>query len=817
MTEVFYQNHRCLSAHYTRTRGCGPDFGTITLPRALAKRLVLHLKDGLWPSSSVGQPALPFDIVHVEELKKSVGQTAVQPPEQAEGEGFDLFGTLRYVPETAFNPELPETPHEGEPVEIQGIFVDTNGLAEITEDLLERNETDGVVEIGITDVRVWWAEFGRLTIRANRTLPGSDLQGRTSVGTENIKNVAGSLDRTTTNVKLDPTGDTPFTIDDLLRVVIAHLPMSPRVLSIDESLSKEIPLDIEAENVIPGRYLAHLLDLFGLDIDLNLDNSVSIFRISRTHEPKQFAGATIPDTHLSGGPMSSFYWNLVVPTAMVVGERIHQNVTTVAVPVSLGLDGKVHPLDQVIEEFNYTREKMLREMFVEEEKRFNSLVSDLMKRIANACFLKWFQILPITASPFGPLSNLLPIRNRSVIDDGNRGSDDFEKMVKEILNEGAPEKERSTTQNHKVASVAPRVVARYFEQRDFLDPAIFVQQLKKYVNKFLTKRGYLIKELDKAEDAADLTIRKTTANWETKNFNPEKIRREYKLGKPHSEDGSFKSHFETRGIDRGSVIVEENAKRAKNTDEARAQRRQEELAEKERILKPLKDEEKKWYEMYQAAVKAIDEVENAKEPTNRGNLSGWFNSEGIVPTGFYRIIEDQGLIIFNQPCAHTDEIFARNFPDFTPRAEYCHPIITFGIEHNQGTHDDFVNVIVTLDEKGEPQVKAVNGQVYAAPKMIHAPNLRLFLDETGRPFNLEEVKQKAIEAARPYLTQPAGERAWRYVCAGSWPVRTGFNGVTSVSWNFDGDVMLTEITANEYQFARRSPSLQRKRRDFPKS
>lgn len=205
-----------------------------------------------------------------------------------------------------------------------------------------------------------------------------------------------------------------------------------------------------------------------------------------------------------------------------------------------------------------------------------------------------------------------------------------------------------------------------------------------------------------------------------------------------------------------------------------------------------------------AAAEAKKNFDKFKEVFKEyGGVQAWGNfPHGPVPETEYTLDEETGLLTFARPMVRTKQPFLLQ----TEGAEVVADggvMVTFGYEYNFNLFADYTSVLFTAQDQMNGDGAVVHRSVLCGlnrggavkPIVLRDPNIRLYENEHGVPYNTTEVVSAAIPRAAGALEVPLNSVGWSYALQGHHQASLD-EGISSVQHSFDGDVARTFICVN---------------------
>lgn len=776
--------------YYTRQQGLQPDVGELIFRRDAFQEIdiappavqVAPLWDGAFEA-----PWHPELLDKLPPVTATGGGRFPKEDDEPDSKRLSLAGTLVFDSPEPFGAKTERPPKRI----YEAIYLHPAGAREIIGEISRKDRTEklhGEIAVTITDVRHFFSSLGWLYGDVNVRMPGGEYDEHT------IRHWPG------------PRRYEPLSLLDALVWIAAHLPGYPKVVQAPRRLldHKVKAPTIRARGELTALWLRKILDEYRLEFGLTGANEIVFSdRVGQTHVIGEFldvsGGARLfPAGMPSVTALEQTQWDTVPDVVHVMGKPLYQNIRRRAIAVLPDLDNRIRPAVEVLAEWRYPLEQALANLQVNRDRGFED-VPILAGGITDSPWSRFIRTEKIKRlrEHFGRLFQI-----ESEIGQDGRGfrNPDLPMLDRVVRTDGAPESaqlraaalglpvpgssEVSVTGDHPVGFEPPLVIGWYTTQERNEDRQVIV-----------TAIGELVREIDLL--ISDIVNDLLAATREGPAYISHRIEFAKKVVVAAQAFNRKLSAFELTLQD-GTTALQEKIEEAQlyaNPDETSLE------SVSESALK-IREAFQKFYfgEMQKeanelAALKAsllanLEEAQNKdwwKNPT----LQLWFNRYGALPPNSYTIDAKTGLIRTQTPAAKTDRFF-----DLLPENLRAYPVhsrtrgaggaqedtglveapvmphlqVVYGIQHNRGSWRDRVIVPVVRDGPNEVKAGKPLETAGVSGALVPEPNMQLYLDREGRPFNLREVLDASEDAARDILLAPRYERAYHYELAGWWPI-----------------------------------------------
>lgn len=778
--EWTYQGKVCQGGRFRRSPGLEPEGGYVDLPYEILGKLDVP-QGPVWFDTGMG----PKDI---RTFFSGVGSRSVGQKIAAAGGGAGL---------AAFGDLVMTSTYKGEtlaPMTYNGIFVASEGTEEITLGLSDQQKHSlGVVRVQLTDIRSTYkhgAFFGRINCRMRTT---------------------GKWVKNTTK---DGKGK-PWSAAEVFIFLFSELPGSPGIHPQSAIFFKDFapPYDLVGEGEPAVEHVSRLLKHYGLtpyllpngdyllgyELDVNWGqgeyameagqaSKINVEFVSEEHKAVSQAVTRTAACLVVGGKRrraTSFPWVPVIqdPKSLRIYPMTDENCMKYG-----GLS---------LEEVNF-------EVLRDPSKNFRNCEPKRKREgfLRGRMFREWAYRIYAPAIAFDTEKK----------GDGGLSLEEFLELPFMPMRE-APWKRDDlakhglTAPKSKKGDVgkpgdwllhAPVVYAAGLRQGFYKDFKAIQDYFKVLTESFKDERSRLkqllegmksrSKDLDSSLLEADRSIRK--------NFNPGYARSQFGLTvnpllSPGGDNGAAR--------DLGSSV--DAVQHAKDS----ATHGHSTKAYKDAIAAALKTVEDVEYAVGQesAAREAQKNFQKFKEVFERyGGVHAWANfPHSAIPETEYTLDEQTGLLSFARPMVRTKQPFMLQ----TEGAEVVADggvMVTFGFEYNFNLFLDYTSVLFVAQQQMNGQggptkavIAGLNRGSAVKPVVVRDPNIRLYENEHGTPFNATEVISAAVPHAAGQLEVPLNAVGYTYKLQGFHKASLD-EGISSVQHEFDGDVAATYICVN---------------------
>lgn len=786
--QILFNDKKCIDGSYTHRVGFGPDSGHVSLHRRDFALLVQNFVRPFVPAGIAKVQAQPFSPHLVEQLIETVSRTAPRADPRAKvAEGTTIFGELIFDSRTSAIPGT-DDPLAGEQrVVIPQAYLTESSFNEVMEDLLRNGTEHGVIEIGFTDIRTWWSDYGTVT------------------GEFNIRKPDGSMFWDTLKTK-----EKPYTLLELInQFILPHLPGNYRVASIPSFKAQIIPENIRWQWEPAIKALSDLLNQYKLELCPNFDGTITLSNKNSQHDLNVLhingLGITMPP------PSSRLQGQRVHPAPAIVivrGNRVLQNRFRELIPMMMDTDGRLKPIKEVLQRWRYPVVEALKQITVEEHRQYenvpgsNQRIKNIRRDCLKSTFCRVFALPSVAwADPHQFRIPDVPILERIAVGKGDESI--LDELIKTLGLDPAESEKSNRTGNQEVDLLPPRVFASQIVEKQIedltklipvLDDCITrgeaqVKKAEQYAEELLDKHSntplirQFIKRFELSPDDVSLTELGKLAPeiLDTQGFD------ENDLKKPLKQEVSQKLYDgpTEQILVPGSPEREKIVKRLKQL----LDRREEVLDSTREQIKRARKVVDNW--------KALRRRIITQGRTEDHEHRWWTCLYAEVPHGKYHILKDRGLVIFEDPVIMTTIPMSPYKPHLTDNiSSVGFAAIGYASEHKTNSPQDWTFVTFTRDGKGGIKTLGLGMPVFDTPRVIHDPNLTLYMDYEGFPFNREKVVKQAKSQAEKVLLEDPIELSVRYTHKGFYPIDLGLNGVTAVTWRSDGDTSKTVTEVN---------------------
>lgn len=760
-----------------------PDYGRLVFPRSAFVGFEIAQPNvqiaPLW-EGALETPFHPMVADELSAISDTGGGRAPDPEDISDPNKVNLAGTLIFECDQPLGQTA--SPPLGRIYE--GIYLAPAGVAELLEEISREDRRErhhGEIEIAVTDIREFFPRLGFV------------------YGDVNVRMPTGEYDERSVRQK-DPRRNEPYSLEDVLKWIVAHLPGSPKLIGLPARIrGHKIPAPtIRARGERAAFWLDVLMDRFKLSFGLTGANEVALSdQVGSPHDPEDPRFPSVSPGFLIAPAMpvvealERTQWNIVPDIVYAVGEPLYQNVRRRAIAAIRDLDGRIRPLLDVLQDWRIPLGWALRHSTQPPDKAFND---ELMHTFEPDVYLRGQKIRRLREDAFrlfqlesgigraddgrGASDPMLPMRYRAVRGDATRL--ERETAAQEIGRgqPGASHAEVSLGGDHPVVLEPPRISGWYVTQEDNADRATLERLIDR--EQEILEHFYLVMQEDIAV-AREAGLEVLAARFEESKQTA--VKREsygrklfdYDLGMPFGRGRGTLRLPEGTLFGRDYVDVIDVEKLQRVSELALADR----AAFESKVIAALEAEAREFstrFGRWEEFTRRLRDPQLWDRPTLTLAMARY----GPLPSDLFVVEDaDRGVIRTRIPMVETDRVadgLVENHVALRPSSLE----VVYGIEHNLGSWRDRVVIPVVRD--GDRSVHAgpplTSGGI--AGETVPLTGVTLYLDRESRPLNLREVLDAAEEAARDILLAPRYERAYSYVYAGWWPV-DALGAVSSVT------------------------------------
>lgn len=791
-----YQNYPVETVNFRRSPGMDPEPGWVGISIENLKEIKVQVEAIPWRNlSTLGEMQQGLTIKHFLRAFKgtqSPNTQKVTPPKS----GLNNLGELDL--ETA-GTEGDQSPPG--PTTFFDIFVDSSGIEELDEDLFfAKKHNEGILRVPVTDIRRFWRDHG---------IVFQDI---------NVKLRNGEWDPETVETDKDGCPDRPYTASEVFRFLFSQLPGSPAV-SLAQNLKLDPPMDVKAAGDLAGNIIRELLDDLGLEVMLQPNNLVFIYRRGSRRVPAQQLpeklGTYYDPTFWQASEKKSVSIYYRSPAVLAMGKRKVRRMSLAYVPIFQDTDGRYFQLEDVERIWGYPLSKVNKQIFSDPNKSFMDVPPTIggpgggkLHSLRREIMKKW------AYKGYAP-AILFDAKRCKDLQSGGTGSStttglidtDFEAMhffpmvdcpfyefELDLIDEQEPGDAGLKGDLGRFFILPPLVRGTRIGSGLFND----FNEVNRYFNETIDQTGNTIAVFQ----FQSFQVGRLISDYI-------KILRRAEFTTADALNKAVKSHFIGKG---GMVInIDADIKAAAarvgakfDTSKLRTDKMNEQTFNAIFVLKRLaaniaafdkfEDEEKTKLKTQVTNFAKFQEIHAALGAVHMK----FMHVAGVVESGHYSLDKDTGIILFSEPMCKIDKPFFFD-GDTVVVVGDGGVYVTFGHELRTNSISDWTGVLLTpKDDDGPDFTVSIASMMRATPvkcKPVEVPDMRMYEADLGTPFNQAGVIAQAVGKASGALRTPRKSTGFSHTLHGFHKI-AGDEGVDTIQYTFDGDEAKTFVAVN---------------------
>lgn len=793
--QATYQGFACKEVHFRRSDGLHPEFGTVVVDYSVLRSL--ELKSDVVPWRAVGGSEAGALSIHVwhEHFNKRKGSHASRKPTPPSAGSLRIFGDL-----------VLETTTEGgeggkETVAFSNIFLEN--AEEVSQDLARaREHAEGEIQLDVTDIRRYWGNYGAVLCRINCRLENGKYDPRT------IKTPGRTAARGGTTTSAEFHG-VPWPFEDVINYLFAQVPGSPAVLGLKSLGPLPPPEQIDSIGSTALAVIEDVLGNYGLVAKLLPDGNVLLARkMTSFLSPGQVApevGEKRSVTRISYETKSVTRID-VPPVVMVVGQPRVRRETQNYVPAFHDLDGRLYRLSDIAAVWKgYSVAQVNRQVFNTEDMAFQDVPpKPHVPNIADGEFRKLLAQgvagLPPESGDgqkddlhYGRKTIMLAEAYRVYAPASMFGSDaprgegnapywlgkeerplpwvpmGHFPCMEDHLREPIPDR-REKGDRGAFFIIPPIVTGTYVAGSLWTDPGQVVASLVKNLQQAQSRVRFVERVLDYALDEF--------------NTFPQRFDRASRLAalQQHLEQELILQQLQPLPQDYLVRGIKEMTSAGQDKDRLND------------LIRGCREEIGTERDKIFGFQKSIDDV--VETFFLAGAVPGYGQVPwGQVPRTLWSLDPMTGIVTFQMPVATALPIAAYERAHMTAVADGA-VTVTYGKPLNYNEASDYTSVLFARNKDGKgSRLVGVNRSSQVKPHVVMAPDMVMYEDSDGTPFNLQECIDQAEKKAKPLLEGPDSLEGYSTTFSGFVPCVLE-RGVNSVQYTWNGDAAYTFVAVN---------------------